>query len=105
MAIKIGSNTEQQIQSFCRKWKIKELAFFGSAVRDDFDPRHSDVDVLYTFAPEARWGLKIVHAHKELERILGRKVDFVSKRAVENSYNHYRKKNILSAYKVIYGQT
>jgi len=35
----------EKIAAFCRKWKIKEFALFGSARRDDFNP-NSDVDVL-----------------------------------------------------------
>ena len=36
----------EEIAAFCRKWGIKRLSFFGSIVRDDFDPLKSDVDVL-----------------------------------------------------------
>ena len=94
----------QKLQDFCRKWKIQELSIFGSAVRDDFDPACSDVDVLYTFCPEARWGWEIVDIKDELEKIFGRPVDFVSKQAIKNSHNPYRKKNILSSYKVLYAK-
>ena len=94
----------QQIDAFCLKWKIQELSIFGSAVRDDFDVTRSDVDVLYTFTPDTRWGLKIVHVQKDLEKILGHKVDLVSKRAIEKSRNPYRKKSILDSCKVIYAK-
>lgn len=33
-----------QIDSYCKKWKISEFALFGSVLRDDFTP-DSDVDV------------------------------------------------------------
>jgi len=33
----------EEIAAFCRKWGIKRLSFFGSIVRDDFDPARSDV--------------------------------------------------------------
>jgi len=45
-----------RIAEFCRRWKITELALFGSVLRDDFRP-DSDVDVLVTFAPDAPWSL------------------------------------------------
>jgi predicted nucleotidyltransferase len=45
-----------QINEFCRKWKIKEFSLFGSILRDDFRP-DSDVDVLIEFLPEAQWSL------------------------------------------------
>lgn len=39
----------ETIAQFCRKWKIREFAFFGSVLRDDFRP-DSDIDVLVTFS-------------------------------------------------------
>ena len=35
----------ERIAEFCRMHHIRKLAFFGSVLRDDFDP-DSDVDVL-----------------------------------------------------------
>jgi hypothetical protein len=40
-----------KIEAFCRKWKIKELALFGSVLREDFSP-DSDIDVLVSFEPK-----------------------------------------------------
>jgi uncharacterized protein len=76
-----------RIGEFCRKWKITEFALFGSVLRDDFRP-DSDVDVLLTFAPEARIGLEIVDIHDELSAIFGRKVDILTRRSVEHSSNY-----------------
>ena len=36
-----------KLHTLCRKWKIKELALFGSALREDFKP-DSDVHVTIT---------------------------------------------------------
>jgi uncharacterized protein len=46
----------EKIAAFCQRWKIAELALFGSVLRDDFRS-DSDVDVLVTFTPDAGWGL------------------------------------------------
>jgi len=46
----------EQIQQFCDRWQIIEFALFGSVLRDDFRP-DSDINVLVTFAPEAKRGL------------------------------------------------
>jgi hypothetical protein len=46
----------EEIEAFCQRWQITELAFFGSVLRDDFRP-DSDVDVLMTFAPGVEWSL------------------------------------------------
>jgi predicted nucleotidyltransferase len=77
----------EQVEAFCRRWKITELAFFGSALRDDFRP-DSDVDVLVTFEPDARWSSWDMSGMKfELEEIFGRSVDILTRRAVEASRN------------------
>jgi predicted nucleotidyltransferase len=91
-----------QIADFCHRWLVTELALFGSALREDFHP-DSDVDMLISFAPDARWGLfALVQMQEELEAILGRDVDLVSRRAVEQSENYIRRKSILSNLEVIY---
>ncbi|MGF1457757.1 MAG: nucleotidyltransferase family protein [Leptolyngbyaceae cyanobacterium] len=33
----------EQLPAFCQRWKITELALFGSILRDDFGP-NSDID-------------------------------------------------------------
>jgi predicted nucleotidyltransferase len=66
-------------------------------LRDDFRPG-SDVDVLATFQPDAGWSLfDYVDMEDELSAILGRKVDFVSRRAIERSENWIRRESSLRA--------
>ncbi|MBI3118587.1 MAG: nucleotidyltransferase domain-containing protein, partial [Candidatus Hydrogenedentes bacterium] len=36
--------------AFCRKWHVRELSLFGSALREDFGPE-SDLDFLVSFEP------------------------------------------------------
>ena len=91
-----------RIAGYCRKWKITELSLFGSVLRDDFGP-DSDVDVLVRFAPEADWGLlDHVAMEEELCAIVGRKVDLVTRRAVERSANRIRREAILGSAEVVY---
>lgn len=93
---------EETITEFCQRWDIQEFALFGSVLRDDFRP-DSDIDVLVTFAPTAKRGLlTLAHIKHELEDLLGRKVDLVSKRAIETSPNWIRRQEILSTAQVIY---
>lgn len=47
---------DDALAAFCARWKVTELALFGSALRGDFGPG-SDVDLLVTFAPDAHWSL------------------------------------------------
>jgi predicted nucleotidyltransferase len=91
-----------RITGFCRRWKVIELALFGSVLRGDFRP-DSDVDVLVSFAPEVRWSLfDLVVMQGELQAILGREVDLVERAAVEQAENYIRRRSILSNIEVIY---
>ena len=75
---------QSELSSFCRKHRIRRLAFFGSVLRDDFGPQ-SDVDVLVEFDQNAKVGLiKLAGIEIELGELIGRKVDlntpgFISK--------------------------
>ncbi len=90
------------IEAFCRKWKIVEFSLFGSVLRDDFGP-DSDVDVLVTFAPDSHWTLfDIVHAERELSKILGRKAEIGERSAIEKSENYIIRKHILSTARLVY---
>jgi predicted nucleotidyltransferase len=91
-----------EIEAFCQRWQIIELALFGSVLREDFRP-DSDIDVLATFSPTAQRGLfETLQMKDELQQILGRDVDFIVKKAIERSENWLRRKNILESAQVIY---
>ena len=95
---------QDKIADYCRRWKIARLALFGSVMRDDFR-LDSDVDVLVSFQPETRHTLfDMTRMQAELKGILGRDVDLVSQRGIENSRNYLRRKAILESAEVIYGQ-
>lgn len=92
----------ERIADFCRKWGVREMALFGSVLRDDFDPERSDVDVLFRFLPGARWpggGWGEDPMGEEIHRIFGRKVDLVEARLVKNPF---RRDSIFSAARTIY---
>jgi uncharacterized protein len=89
------------IQQFCRRWKIRELALFGSVLRTDFRP-DSDIDVLVTFQDDAEWGLlDHMQMQQELATLLHRPIDLVSKRALERSANWVRREAILNTAQVL----
>lgn len=46
-----------RVVAFCREREIVRLSVFGSVLRDDFDPAHSDIDVLADFKPKATRGV------------------------------------------------
>ena len=89
----------EALAAFCRKWRIRELSLFGSALRDDFGPE-SDLDFLVSFEPEAGWDLwDLVTMREDLISIVDREVDLVVKEALRNPY---RRKEILSNREVIH---
>jgi uncharacterized protein len=93
---------DRPIADFCRRWRIIELAVFGSVLRDDFQS-DSDVDILVTFSPDADWGLlDHIRMERELATILGREVDLLTRRSVEQSHNWIRRRQILDTAEVVY---
>jgi predicted nucleotidyltransferase len=85
----------RQLEAFCQRWKIQELALFGSALRDDFG-LESDIDLLVSFESDADWSLlEHVQMQLELQELFGRKVDLVNKRALKQSENWIRRDEIL----------
>jgi len=89
----------EKIAAFCRKWKIKEFALFGSVLREDFRP-DSDVDVLVTFEPDEDFDFDDrLKMQEEIEGIFGRKVDLVEKRLIRNPFRRY---DILTTKEVVY---
>ena len=90
---------QAKIEAFCRRWSIKEMALFGSVLRDDFHPE-SDVDILITLGPDNRLTLdNRLAMMDELAEIFGRQVDLVEKRHLRNPF---RRHAILTTKRVIY---
>ncbi len=93
---------QDEIADFCRRWKITEMALFGSVLREDFGPE-SDVDVLVRFSPNHRWSLfDHVEMQEELKELFGREVDLVNRQAIEQSHNPIRRKEILESAEVVH---
>ena len=69
----------EELARFCRHSQVRELALFGSLLRQDHRPE-SDIDLLVSFQPAARVTfLTLARMQRELETLLGRKVDLVPK--------------------------
>ena len=93
------SASPEEISVFCRRNRIREMAFFGSVLRDDFRP-DSDVDVLVDFESNAGHSLfDFVRMEDELSRLFGRKVDLVEKHGL---HNPFRRHEILRTRQVIF---
>lgn len=63
-----------RLAEICRRYHVRQMALFGSALRDDFGPQ-SDVDLLVEFLPGARTGLAFFALQDELSAAIGRTVD------------------------------
>ena len=89
----------EKIAEFCRRHHVRELALFGSVLRDDFRP-DSDVDVLVEFEPDVAISLfDIVDMQDELSVLFGRDVDIVERKALRNPY---RRRAILGSAEALY---
>jgi predicted nucleotidyltransferase len=79
-------NTEidaASLEEVCRRYSVKELSLFGSAVRGEMRPE-SDIDVMVEFEPGVRVGLiKFESLAEELEVLAGRRVDLVTRRGLK----------------------
>ena len=63
------------IGNYCQAHGISRLRLFGSAVRGDFDPQRSDLDLLVDYEPGRHPGLDHFRIAEELSELFGRKVD------------------------------
>jgi predicted nucleotidyltransferase len=76
------------IAALCRRFGVVRLHVFGSALREDFRPGDSDVDLLVEFGPMD--GHAKAHAYFDLldglAELLGTDVDLVMAGAVKNRY-------------------
>jgi predicted nucleotidyltransferase len=91
--------SDKGLAEFSKRWKITELALFGSALRDDFGPE-SDIDLLVTFGGDESWDLfDLADMQGEMKVLIGRDVDMVEKKAL---LNPFRRHNILKQATVIY---
>ncbi len=89
----------KKIEDFCLKWKVSEMALFGSVLSDEFRS-DSDIDILVSFKNDADWGLfDFVDMIDELKAVFGRKVDLIEKDSLRNPF---RRQTILTDNEVIY---
>src|SRR5436305_14549133 len=69
----------ERIAEICRRYGVKELCVFGSAVRRELRA-DSDVDLLVDFEPEARIGVVMfANLNRALAELLGGRVDLAAK--------------------------
>lgn len=85
----------EAVRAWCERWRVAELWLFGSAL-DHGPAPGSDIDLLYVHEDGANWSLfDHMEMREELEELLGRPIDLVSKRAIADSRNPFRREAIL----------
>lgn len=87
----------------CRKHRVRELAVFGSVLRNDFR-QESDLDFLVKFEQDdaGPWMSRLTDLQEDLSRLFGRPVDVVDWKVIEKSRNPYRRQAILGEMKLLY---
>ena len=91
----LAAHKEELASSF----GVSEIGVFGSVASGTANEK-SDVDVLVTFHPDARWSLfDFVDMQEELKALFGRDVDLVE---TEGLRNPFRRRSILRSREVIH---
>jgi predicted nucleotidyltransferase len=89
---------DQELADVCRRHHVRQLALFGSVLRDDFRP-DSDIDVLVEFEPQAHIGfLALSRLQRELAALLQRPVDVVPRDGLKPLI----REEVLSSAEVLY---
>ena len=81
-------DNQDAIVELCKKHGVIRLDVFGSALRDDYRPECSDVDLLVEFSDREPYALALAYFDMldELKALLGTRVDLVMAGAVKNRY-------------------
>lgn len=82
----------QNKENLYGKFKIKKIGIFGSYARDEQTPE-SDVDILVEF--DVVPGFEFVDLANLLEKIVGEKVDLISKGAIRPDRWKYVEEDII----------
>ena len=91
-----------EIAVLCRRFDVRRLDVFGSALRPDFDIERSDADFLVEFGPNES-PTAFIDLKDALETLLSRRVDLVDRPAVEQSRNYIRRRRILTEAQAVHG--
>jgi predicted nucleotidyltransferase len=77
---------QDEIAAACRLYGIERLFVFGSAIREDFRPGESDIDLLVEFGPidVTKKFHVYLDAREAFRRIFNADVDLVMRGAVKN---------------------
>ena len=82
------AENQATLAALCRRFHVRRLDLFGSALDESFDPTTSDIDLLVAFDPlppgsyaDSYFGLR-----EALAALFDRPVDLVTEEALANPY-------------------
>jgi uncharacterized protein len=87
----------ERLHEVCVRYGVASLEVFGSVARGEDGP-DSDVDLLYVLKPGVRLGFDLFGLEDDLAEVFGRKVDLVSRRAI----NKYLREQVLADARELY---
>lgn len=84
--IELIQQKRSAVAEACRKFGVRRLELFGSAVRGDFDAQKSDLDFIANFLPPLHPGVadRFFGLAETLERIFARPVDLLTDSMIRN---------------------
>ena len=83
-------------QDLATRYHLTSIGIFGSFAREDFRA-DSDIDILIDY--DQPMGIEFIDLAEDLEEILKRKVDLVSKKGIKSKYFEEIKKDLIYVYR------
>jgi predicted nucleotidyltransferase len=77
---------QKELAEICRRHGVRSLRVFGSVVRKE-ETEKSDIDMIVDFTQPIGF-VELIQLENELARILGRKVDLVTEKAISPYLRH-----------------
>jgi predicted nucleotidyltransferase len=90
-----------RLAELCRRYHVARLEVFGSQARGTARP-DSDVDLLVTFEDGYTPGWELGGLYVELEALLDRPIDLITRWTVEHDESTRFRAEVLSAVEVLY---
>ncbi len=84
----LAATPADALPALCRRFHVRRLDLFGSAVEGRFDPSRSDLDFLVAFEdlPGGTYADAYFGLREALAELFGRDVDLVTEPALENPH-------------------
>jgi len=88
LVVDVLQDKRDAIAELCARYGVARLFVFGSALRDDFTPGESDLDLLVEFAPMDGYAKAVAYFDllEALQELLDVEIDLVMSGAVKNRY-------------------